>query len=129
MAWELDSGRPIYTQLVERIELAIVSGRYKPGDKLPSVRELAVEAGVNPNTMQKAMARLEREKLLYTERTSGRFVTEDRSMIDQTRKELAAIQIQQFMKKMNQMGFEKDETLNLLHRSLEEEKNEHNIGM
>ncbi|WP_230406899.1 GntR family transcriptional regulator [Blautia liquoris] len=66
-----------------------------------------MEAGVNPSTMQKAMSRLEREELLYTERTSGRFVTEDRSMIDQTRKELAAIQIQQFMKKMNQMGFGK----------------------
>ncbi len=122
MAWNLDSGRPIYIQLVERIELAVISGRYEPGDKIPSVRELAVEAGVNPNTMQKAMSDLEREGLLYTERTSGRFVTEDRVLIDKMRKELAAAQIQEFMKKMNQMGFEKDDILHLIHKNLEEGK-------
>ena len=58
MSWVLDSGRPIYLQIVERLELSIVSGQFKPGDKVPSVRELAVEAGVNPNTMQKAMVEL-----------------------------------------------------------------------
>ena len=61
MSWVLDSGRPIYLQIVERLELSIVSGQFKPGDKVPSVRELAVEAGVNPNTMQKAMVELERQ--------------------------------------------------------------------
>lgn len=122
MAWNLDSGRPIYTQLVERIELSIVSGHYKPGDKLPSVRELAVEAGVNPNTMQKAMAELERGGLLHAERTSGRFITEDKGMIDKMREELAKIQIQEFMEKMSQMGFGKEEILNLLRKSLEGEK-------
>ncbi|QOV18144.1 GntR family transcriptional regulator [Blautia liquoris] len=122
MAWDLDSGRPIYTQLVERIELTIVSGYYKPGDKLPSVRELAVEAGVNPNTMQKAMSELEREGLLFTERTSGRFVTEDSGMIDKTREELASVQIREFMEKMIQMGFGKEEILSLLHKNLKEER-------
>jgi DNA-binding transcriptional regulator YhcF (GntR family) len=72
--------------------------------------------------MQKAMSDLEREGLLYTERTSGRFVTEDRVLIDKMRKELAAAQIQEFMKKMNQMGFEKDDILHLIHKNLEEGK-------
>ena len=79
MAWNLDSDRPIYAQLLERIQLQIVSGIYGPGDKLPSVRDLAAEASVNPNTMQKAFAELERSGLIETKRTSGRFVTEDNS--------------------------------------------------
>ena len=89
MAWNLDSDRPIYAQLLERIQLQIVSGTYGPGDKLPSVRELAAEASVNPNTMQKAFAELERSGLIVTKRTSGRFVTEDKDMITQIRTQLA----------------------------------------
>ena len=77
MAWELDSDRPIYAQLVERIQTEIVSGYYPPGGKLPSVRELASVAAVNPNTMQKAFAELERSGLIVTQRTNGRTVTED----------------------------------------------------
>ena len=77
MAWTLDSDRPIFLQIVERIQTDIVSGRYQPGDKLPSVRDLAAEASVNPNTMQKAFAELERTGLVYSRRTSGRFITED----------------------------------------------------
>ena len=88
MAWNLDSDRPIYAQLLERIQLQIVSGTYGPGDKLPSVRELAAEASVNPNTMQKAFAELERSGLIVTKRTSGRFVTEDKDMITQIRTQL-----------------------------------------
>ena len=76
MAWTLDSDRPIFLQIVERIQTDIVSGRYQPGDKLPSVRDLAAEASVNPNTMQKAFAELERTGLVYSRRTSGRFITE-----------------------------------------------------
>ena len=80
MAWTLDSDRPIFLQIVERIQTDIVSGRYQPGDKLPSVRDLAAEASVNPNTMQKAFAELERTGLVYSRRTSGRFITEDRTV-------------------------------------------------
>ena len=83
MAWTLDSDRPIFLQIVERIQTDIVSGRYQPGDKLPSVRDLAAEASVNPNTMQKAFAELERTGLVYSRRTSGRFITEDCHMIEQ----------------------------------------------
>ena len=81
MAWELDADRPIYAQLVERIQKEIVSGKYQPGEKLPSVRDLAAVAAVNPNTMQKAFAELERSGLIVTQRTNGRTVTEDTELI------------------------------------------------
>ena len=77
MTWNLDNNMPIYLQLMDRIQRDIISGRYGPGDKLPSVRELAVEAAVNPNTMQKALSELERRGLVYSQRTSGRFITEE----------------------------------------------------
>ena len=88
MAWNLNSERPIYSQLMERITFDIISGIYPPGSQLPSVRALAQDAGVNPNTMQKAMAELERTGLIYSQRTSGRFITEDLGMIDKTKKNM-----------------------------------------
>lgn len=114
MAWNLDSDRPIYAQILERIEIQIVSGIYKPGEKIPSVRELAAEAGVNPNTMQRALAELERHGLVSTQRTSGRVVTEDMNMIKETRNMLAKEQIREFIQRMRELGFEKEEILTLL---------------
>lgn len=90
MPWELDNDRPIYLQLMERIQQDIVSGIYKPGDRLPSVRDLAVEAAVNPNTMQKALSELERSGLVYSQRTSGRFITEDTQLLDEMKTSLAS---------------------------------------
>ena len=81
MPWNLDSDRPIFIQIIDRIQADIIAGCYQPGDKLPSVRELAQDASVNPNTMQKALSELERTGLVYSQRTSGRFITEDREMI------------------------------------------------
>ena len=120
MAWNLDSDRPIYAQLLERIQLQIVSGTYGPGDKLPSVRELAAEASVNPNTMQKAFAELERSGLIVTKRTSGRFVTEDKDMITQIRTQLAKEEALSFIEKMKELGFEKNDILALLSAVAEE---------
>lgn len=114
MAWNLDSDRPIYAQLLERIQLQIVSGIYQPGDKLPSVRELAAQASVNPNTMQKAFAELERSGLIITRRTSGRFVTEDTEMIAQIRTSLAREEINSFLQKMKSLGFEAPDIIRLL---------------
>ncbi|HHV10340.1 MAG TPA: GntR family transcriptional regulator [Clostridiales bacterium] len=111
MEWELDSGRPVYLQLIERIQAGIISGYYKPGDRLPSVRELAAEAAVNPNTMQKALADLERTGLLYTNRTSGRFITSDESMIKKLKEQSALELVQEFIERMQQHGFEPKETL------------------
>lgn len=120
MAWNLDSDRPIYAQLLERIQLQIVSSTYGPGDKLPSVRELAAEASVNPNTMQKAFAELERSGLIVTKRTSGRFVTEDKDMITQIRTQLAKEEALSFIEKMKELGFEKNDILALLSAVAEE---------
>ena len=103
--WNLDSDRPIYVQLVERLQIQIVSGQYAPGQKLPSVRELAAVAAVNPNTMQKALTELERSGLLYAQRTAGRFVTENRKLIQQTREALAEGEVLAFLTRMEGLGF------------------------
>ena len=102
MAWELDSDRPIFIQIVERIQMEIISGKYSPGDKLPSVRDLAAVAAVNPNTMQKALTELERTGLVYSQRTSGRFITEDAKMIEELKNNLAQEQIKEFFGKYEQ---------------------------
>lgn len=114
MPWDLTSDRPIYAQIIEQMELKICSGLYPLGSKLPSVRDLAQEASVNPNTMQRALSKLEESGLLYSVRTSGRFVTEDIDMIKQTKKRLAQEQIQEFLKKMVELGFEQEDILSML---------------
>jgi len=114
MPWNLTSDRPIFMQIIEIIQLEIISGKYRPGDKLPSVRDLASEAAVNPNTMQKALSELERSGLVVTMRTSGRVVTEDMEMIKQIRKQLAAEQAAEFVKQMKELGFQKADILALI---------------
>lgn len=111
MKWDIDSERPVYVQLIEKIQAGIISGYYKPGDRLPSVRDLATEAMVNPNTMQKALADLERTGLIYTNRTSGRFITSDEAMIQKLREQSAALLVQEFLERMKQHGFSPEETL------------------
>ena len=96
MTWIITADRPIYLQLVEQLELAIVAGEYRAGGKLPSVRELAAEAAVNPNTMQRAMQELEARGLINTQRTAGRTITEDETMIQALRQQKAQEQIAQF---------------------------------
>jgi DNA-binding transcriptional regulator YhcF (GntR family) len=114
MQWEINSERPVYIQLIEQIQAAIISGYFKPSDKLPSVRDLAAEASVNPNTMQKALSELERIGLIYTNRTSGRYITSDLSLIKDLKGESAKGIIMDFLDKMNQLGFEKEEALAML---------------
>ncbi len=121
MAWNLNSDRPIYAQIVEIIQMQLVSGYYRPGDKLPSVRELAAVACVNPNTMQKAFSELERSGLIITQRTSGRSVTEDYEMIKEVQKDLAKTQINIFLKKMTELGFEREEIMMLLENEAKED--------
>lgn len=119
--WHLTSDRPVFIQIMEKLKRDIVTGIYKPGDKLPSVRDLAGEAAVNPNTMQRAFSELEREGLVYTKRTNGRFITEDMAMISQLKEEMALDAISQFLNSMQQLGFSTQETLTLLKESLKEE--------
>lgn len=114
MQWEFNSDRAIYAQIIEQMKLFIVSGELEPGDKVPSVRELASEAGVNPNTMQKALSELERGGLLFSNRTSGRFITEDGAMIQNIKEELAKENIENFLKNMEKIGFDKKQTAELI---------------
>ena len=121
MTWNLDNNIPIYLQIMERIQRDIISGRYRPGDKLPSVRELAVEAAVNPNTMQKALSELERGGLVYSQRTSGRFITEDEELLKELKKERAGRYLAEFIESMHNLGLKDDEILALLNEALKEE--------
>ena len=123
MPLNLDSSRPIYLQIIERVQMDIITGRYQPGDKLPSVRDLAQEAAVNPNTMQKALSELERSGLIYSQRTSGRFITEDKELIHQMKKELAAAEVSAFVAHMKQLGITPEEIRQLLAETIEEEEN------
>lgn len=122
MTWNLDNNMPIYLQLMERIQRDIISGRYGPGDKLPSVRELAVEAAVNPNTMQKALSELERGGLVYSQRTSGRFITEDEELIKELKKEQAGKYLTEFFENMRSLGLKEEEIRVLFEEALKGER-------
>lgn len=120
MKWVFDHDRPIYTQIIEQIKLFIASGEYSAGDKLPSVREMAQEAGVNPNTMQRAFAELESEGLVFANRTSGRFITEDTDMVQNLKDELASEAVKAFLDSMKRIGYSKEKTIELIKKSIEE---------
>ena len=124
MRWEFHNDAPIYAQVMERVERMIVSGALAPGERLPSVRTFAMEAGVNPNTMQKALTELERGGLIYSQRTSGHFVTEDQAVIASDRAELAELHTDQFLQDMRELGFTSAQTAELLHRKLENKEEE-----
>ena len=124
MKWNLDSDRPIFSQIMEIIQKDIVSGVLQPGEKLPSVRNLAADASVNPNTVQKAFSELERMGLVYSQRTTGKFITEDVRMIEETKKEMAKTLISSFLNNMEQLGFTKEEALALTKRAGEEEQDD-----
>lgn len=120
MAWQFENNLPIYTQILEQIRLGIISGVYPAGSKLPSVRELAAEASVNPNTMQRALAELEQSGLIYTQRTTGRFVTEDLDMIGQLKNHIAEEQIRKFLQSMSELGFTEEDTVRLMEKAVKE---------
>lgn len=122
MEWNFRNDLPIYSQLTQRLTEAIVSGSYAPGEKLPSVRELAVEAGVNPNTVQRALADLERDGLVFTQRTAGRFVTENENMIVNARLRLADERVEEFLRSMKTLGCGKEDVISLIAQAKEEEK-------
>ena len=121
MAWNLDSDRPIYAQILEVMQLRIIAGVYRSGEKIPSVRELAAEAGVNPNTMQKALAELERNALIITQRTSGRIVTEDTELIQKTQSNLADKYIENFFRAMKDLGYSTEDILSLVQKTVNKE--------
>lgn len=121
MEWHVDNSAPIYLQLLEQLQMRIITGIYQPGQQLPAVRELAAEAGVNPNIMQKALAELERLELAFSKRTSGRFITEDEEKIKALWKQLAMEEVKKFTEKMQQLGIEREGLLAMIAECMEEE--------
>ena len=109
-----DNERPIYIQLVEKIRLEIISGKLKSGERIPSVRELALTARVNPNTMQKALVELENEGLVYTERTNGKFVTDNKELIEKIKKELAKEKVNNYLNDMKNIGISYEDAIKYL---------------
>ena len=114
MPWELQNDRQIWLQLAEVLTRRIVSGEYPAGIRIPSVRDLAAEAGVNPNTMQRALAALEQDTLVAANRTAGRFVTEDAALVQKIRMELAREHIAAYLQGMATLGFTEQEARALL---------------
>ena len=125
MQWQFSNDAPIYTQLIQQVKVGIVTGAFPPGERLPSVRDMATEAGVNPNTMQRALTELERDGLVYSQRTAGRFVTEDNTMINTAKRSLAERHVKTFLEAMLQLGFQKDEIIDLISKELGEEEADH----
>lgn len=125
MSEQFDASRPIYAQLVERLKARILAGTYQSGGHLDSVRDLAAAAGVNPNTMQRALAQLEAEGLVRTERTSGRFVTEDTDLIEQLRASAARNIAADFLEKMRSIGYTPQQAAELLRSWNETEGKQH----
>jgi DNA-binding transcriptional regulator YhcF (GntR family) len=122
MEWIFEQGRPIYTQIVEQIRINIANGTYEPGQQLPSVRDLAMEAAVNPNTMQRAFSELERDGLIYTVRTSGRFVTEEEGKLDILQKKLGQEFIEDLFEKLQKLGMSKKEIMDAIEEWAKEMK-------
>ena len=107
---------PIYIQIINKIKMRILTGGWSPRERIPAVRELAVEFGVNPNTMQRSLSELEREGLLYSERTAGRFITKDKQLIEQMRNQMANEAIEAFIAQMEQMGYNRGDIIQLLQK-------------
>ena len=122
MSWEFQDHLPIYAQLMDTLKRRIVTGRYLPGEKLPSVRELAAEAGITPNTVQRAFRELEREGLIYTQRATGKYVTENEADIKSAREDLARTQVADFLRAMQSLGFSVGDVIVLLQSFNESEE-------
>lgn len=124
MEWQIDNNKPVYIQLVEQLKMKIISGEIELDSKLDSVRNLAAEAMVNPNTMQKALAELERQGFVYSKRTSGRFVTDDKVLIDRERKNLVKDSVKASLETLINLGYTDEEIMRLIEEVLKEGKNE-----
>lgn len=119
MAWQFSSDKPVYLQIAERITKSVLSGEYKPGEQIPAVRQLAQFIAVNPNTVQHAFAELEKDGLIISRGTSGRFVTEDTEIIAQCRNILAKDLVKEFVKNINRLSIPREQILAMIE---EEEK-------
>ncbi|AAK78246.1 MULTISPECIES: GntR family transcriptional regulator [Clostridium] len=119
---KFDNKAPIYIQIMDKIKIDIINGTLKPGDKLPSVREMAVKFKVNPNTLQRVYQELERENITYTQRGTGSFVREDSDMIINLKKEMASEVIENFIENIKEFGFGNKDILKIVEDKLNEEE-------
>lgn len=117
MSWKFHSQAPIFKQIIDEMTFRIIRGDYKSGDKLGSVRELAVEAGVNPNTMQRALSEIEGTGLVVTLRGDGRYITEDAGLIRELRQSYIEDNTKAFLKKMLDLGFQKSEISEIISKT------------
>ncbi|WP_455544068.1 GntR family transcriptional regulator [Intestinibacter sp.] len=124
MDWQIDNNKPVYIQLVEQLKMKIISGEIELDSKLDSVRSLAAEAKVNPNTMQKALAELERQGFVYSKRTSGRFVTDNKELIDMERKNLVKDNVKKSLETLINLGYTNEEIISLVQEILREDSDE-----
>ncbi|GIN20831.1 MAG TPA: GntR family transcriptional regulator [Bacillus bacterium] len=120
MAKDFEASKPIYIQITEKIFQRIIRGEIKPGEKLPSVREMAVQSGVNPNTIQRSYAEMERMGIVETKRGQGTFVIERGTVVDELKESMQTEVISQFVRNMEELGFSKQQMLNGLKSYLEE---------
>ena len=125
MDYRFNDNIPIYIQLVEMIKTDIVSGKYQPGDKLPAVRDMAMELGVNPNTVQRAFSELEREDLVKSDRTNGRYVTEDKKKIKELLKVLSEKYIDELFEKLNSLGMSDGQIVKMINNERKKSKWKH----
>ena len=115
MSWDFNDKEPIYLQIVNKMQNKILSGEYKAGDKIESVRDLASIAGVNPNTMQKALIDMEALGLIVTQRTLGKFITDDDDMINKIRKANVDEKIDIFIKDISGLGYKIEDIVPMLY--------------
>ncbi len=119
MSWSFSNDKPIFQQLKDIIVLKIIKGEYPPGAKLEGVRELAVNAGVNPNTMQRALSDVEETGIIYTMRGDGRYVTDDKEKINEVRSAYVAEKIDGFLNSVGELGLDKEEILDAIQFEIE----------
>lgn len=122
MEWIFNYDSPIYLQIMDIVKHEIASGGMKAGDKLPSVRELALLANVNPNTMQKALSELEREGLVYSQRTSGRFITTNEDILKSLHNDIPSEHVKTYYDNMKKLGYSEKEMVEILKKFIEDEK-------
>jgi len=120
--WNFDNSIPIYLQIIQEMKRKIIRKELAPGERLPSVRDLAKEAGVNPNTMQKALTELETSGLIETERTTGKYVTDNKEQISLLREDYLRERLEPFMKELSSMGLEEEELVSLIRKHYKEAK-------
>ena len=114
MAWKFTSDKPVYLQIAERLTKSVLAGDYKPGEQIPSVRQLALEAAVNPNTVQRAFTELENSGIVISRNTIGRFVTEDTQTLEACRNQLAKSLVKEFMQNMNHLSISTEQAIKII---------------